>query len=209
MRTVLVVVAAPVGDHDLCFEQAVEFLDGETLIAQSRVERSGPGVLPGRAGVDGVRARSGRLAPVDECVRGQFRTVVAADELGCSPTVDHGLFERRHGRVRIDRSVHDDGEGLAGELIDDVEQLDRAASSSNVELEVECPDLIRCGCGAPLGRDRYLTETATFPMFLGHTEALLAPQTVDLLDVAHVTGLGGLDVRPPVAPTRTSRRELP
>ena len=53
-----------------------------------------------------MRARAGRLAPVDERVRGQPLLVVAADELGRTATVHHGFVElevERPGMVRQQR----------------------------------------------------------------------------------------------------------
>ncbi len=66
--------------------------------------------MPGRARVDVVHARAGCLALVSERVRGELRAVVTADELRCTATLYDGFLERRHGRVRIDGTVHDDGE---------------------------------------------------------------------------------------------------
>jgi len=43
------------------------------------------------------------------------------------------FVERGDGRVRVDRVRHDIGEGLAGELINDVQDLDRAAGLGDVE----------------------------------------------------------------------------
>ncbi len=110
-RSVVVVVAVPVGDDGLCFVGAVELFNGEVSIAEPRIEQLGPCVLPGRARIDEVRSRTGRLAPVGERVRGEFWAVVAAVELRCTATVGHALLERRHGSVCSVGSVHDDGDG--------------------------------------------------------------------------------------------------
>ena len=47
VRSVRVVVDAPVLDEDLGFEQVVELLAVEVLVAEAAVERLDPGVLPG------------------------------------------------------------------------------------------------------------------------------------------------------------------
>ena len=156
-----------------------------------------------------MRARARRGAAVGERVGSELRAVVAADELGRTATVDDRLLERGHGVVGVDEVVHDDGEGLAGVLVDDVEQLYGTAVHGLVELEVERPDMVRSGRGAPLGRDRRLTQTTALPTLRRHAQALLAPQTVDLLDVARMPGPGRLHVRTPVAPARTLAGELP
>ena len=46
VRPVDVVVDSPVLEEDLCFEQGVETLAIQELIAESSVERLDPGVLP-------------------------------------------------------------------------------------------------------------------------------------------------------------------
>lgn len=45
--SVVVVLLSPVGDEDLGFEEGVELLDGEELVAHSGGVGLDPGVLPG------------------------------------------------------------------------------------------------------------------------------------------------------------------
>ena len=46
MWAVLVVVLAPVGDHDLCLGEAGELLDGEQLVTHAGAEAFDVGALP-------------------------------------------------------------------------------------------------------------------------------------------------------------------
>jgi hypothetical protein len=56
------------------------------------------------------------------------------------------LVQAGHGGVSVDAVVDAVGEGLAGELVDDVQDLDRPAGRGDVELVVEGPHVI-----GPLG----------------------------------------------------------
>ena len=59
MRSVRVVVLAPVFDDDDGFGEAAELLDVEQFVAGAAVEGLHVGVLPGRAGLDERRLGPG------------------------------------------------------------------------------------------------------------------------------------------------------
>ena len=75
-----------------------------------------------------------------------------------------------------------------GVLDDDVEQLQHLAVGGLVELEVERPDVIRSLRWEPVRRARRGPETPTLSLPVRYFQALLAPQTLDLLAVS-VPGL--------------------
>src|ERR1700685_2861447 len=113
----LVVVLAPVLDHDLCLGEAGEDLDGEQLVTDPRPERLDVGVLPGGAGLDVSAPGAGEAAPVPQRVGGELRAVVAANELRRAAPRDNEAIKNSDSRVGVDSPAALDGEGLAGELI--------------------------------------------------------------------------------------------
>jgi hypothetical protein len=101
---VLVVIVAPVGDHDLGFGETGEQLDGQQLITDPRAEALDVGVLPRRPRLDIGAAGAGEPAPVSERVRGQLWPVVTANE-------------RRSGSFRGEFSSREiDGDAGAAEV---------------------------------------------------------------------------------------------
>src|SRR3954463_11087360 len=77
MRSVGVVVLAPVLDDDLGFGEAAELLDVEQLVAGAAVEGFHVGVLPRRAGLDERGLGAAEATPVAQRVRGQLGPVIA------------------------------------------------------------------------------------------------------------------------------------
>jgi hypothetical protein len=65
--------------------------------------------------------------------------------------------------------------GLARELVNDVEQLQRPPVGRLIELEIKRPHVIGPLCAQPLGRDRRLPEPPALALALRHTQLLLAP----------------------------------
>ena len=124
----LVVVLAPVFDDDGGFGETAELLDVEQLIAQAAVEGLHVGVLPWRSGLDERRPGTPEAAPVAEGVRGQLRPVVAA-HVRRRAALTGEAFEHVDGLVGVDASGDVDRERFAGELVDDVEQLDTRPSA--------------------------------------------------------------------------------
>ena len=66
---------------------------------------------------------------------GQFRAVVAADELRVAAAGGDRL-EDVDSRVGVDAAGHVEGEGFAGVLVDQVEGLEQPPVGGGVELEV-------------------------------------------------------------------------
>jgi hypothetical protein len=76
-------------------------------------------------------------------VGGEFGTVVAADELGASASGAEDLVQAGDGGIGVDAVVDEIGEGLAGVLVDDVQNLDCAPSAGDVDLVVERTPVVR------------------------------------------------------------------
>jgi len=86
--------------------------------------------------------------------------------------------------VRVDATFDEPAELFPGVLDDDVEQLQHLAVGGPVELEVERPDVIRSLGSEPVRRARRGPETPTLSLPVRYFQALLAPQTLDLLAVS-------------------------
>ena len=85
-------------------------------------------------------------------VRGHLGAVVHPHELRAGAALADDLVEHADGVVGVDRAGDPDRQGLAGVLVDDVEQLQRAAVGRGVELEVQRPDVVRPLRPQPLRR---------------------------------------------------------
>ena len=108
------------------------------------------------------------------------------------------VFEDPDGPIRVDGAGRHAGQGFAGELVGDVEDLDRAAFSRLVEDVVQRPDLVGCDGGdRPRGPGAFFGGGDRF----GHMEALVTPQPLDPLAVAcpAVTDQQDVDAPIPVA----------
>ena len=111
--------------------------------------------------------------------------------------------------VGVDRALDHRGERLAGiaaELVDDVQDLERSPVSCLVELEVGRPDGVRADRAHRAGDDTDASE-GLLPSLVRDTQPLVAPQAVDGL-VVHPPA--GRPCRGPAPiPAGTLDRELP
>ena len=203
----LVVVLAPVFDQDPCFGEAGEQFDREQLVAHPGAEALDVGVLPRRAGLDVRAARAREATPVAQRVGGQLGAVVAANEHRRAALGDEAL-QRNDGLVAVDAAVALDRQRLAGELIDDVQQLEDPAVGGLVKLEVQRPYVVGCLGAQPIGRDRRGPQPLALAASLRHPQALFAPQPLRALAVEHPALLEQQLVRAPIPPPRPVAGDL-
>ena len=85
--------------------------------------------------------------------------------------------------VGVDAPLAADLERLAGELVDDVQQLQDAPVGGLVELEVKRPHVIRALGTQALGRHGRVAQALALAPADGHAQALLAPQPLHALAV--------------------------
>lgn len=83
------------------------------------------------------------LAPVSDRVGNKFGPVVEADERGRSATFDAQSVEDGDDVVSVDAAMGVGRKRLAGELVDDVQQLQGPSIDGGIELEVHCPQRVR------------------------------------------------------------------
>jgi hypothetical protein len=80
------------------------------------------------------------------------------------------LVEHPGRVVGVDRAGHPHRQRLAGVLVDDVEQFQRAAVAGGVELEVQGPDMVGALGPQPLGGHGGLAEPLPLAFPLRHPE---------------------------------------
>jgi hypothetical protein len=115
-------------------------------------------------------------------------------------SLPHDLVQAGDGGVGVDAVVDEVGEGLAGELVDDMEDLDDPAGGGDVELVVERPHVIGPLGSEPIAGRGGVAEALALAALGGHTQALFSPQALDLLAVHDPALSPQHGVRTPVAP---------
>jgi len=144
---------------------------------------------------------------VAQRVGGELGTVVAAHKLWERAPDAGDLVQERYGRVGVDRRRDEITERLAAVLVDDVEDLDDPPTCGDIELEVECPHVIRLlGDESIRRRGRDPDPQALAPP-LRNAQALLAPEPLDLLAVHVMTLPDQYRVRAAISPPRVSPSE--
>jgi len=123
------------------------------------------------------------LTPLAQHAGGQLGAVVGPEVLG-SPALGREPLEHGDRLVGVDRAIDLDCERLAGELVDDVEELQLAPVCGGIVLEVKRPEMARVGCAqatwAIYGQD---AEPAALALAHGHAQPLLTPDPLYALAV--------------------------
>jgi len=115
-----VVVDAVVSDDDSGFEERIELPDVEQIVSEAPVERFDPGVLPRRTRIDEHRVDTAVVAPVSDGVAHELGPVVKPQKRWRSASLDGATSE----------GADHDRQTLAGELVNEVQQLHLTAIGS-------------------------------------------------------------------------------
>jgi hypothetical protein len=134
---------------------------------------------------------------------------VTADEGGVPAPRADDLVQAGDGDIRVDAVGDEIGEGLSGELVDDVQDLDHPAGGGDIELVVERPHVIGLFGPQPLTRRGRCAEPLALASLGWDPQAFFTPQTLDLLAVHHPALSSQHGVRPPVAPPRVALGQAP
>jgi hypothetical protein len=126
-----------------------------------------------------------------------------------TPSLPDDLVETGDRGVGVDGVVDEISEGLAGELIDDVQDLDGLPGGGDIELVVQRSHVIRPGGPEPVGRCRGVAEALALAALGRYPQAIFTPQTLDLLAVHDVALPAQHGVRSPVPPSRMALSEAP
>jgi len=175
-----VVLDAPGLDNNSGFSQGCELLDVQQLVPAPAVEGFDEGVLPGAVGLDVERLGVAQAAPVPQDPGDELGAIVHAQVLRWAVENDEALQDVDQA-ICGDGTVDLHGEGLPGELVDDVGQHETAVGGRLVELEVDGPDVV--GMRGPEPRRRLEADPAALSTDLGPAQALFAPQALDALSV--------------------------
>jgi hypothetical protein len=119
------------------------------------------------------------------------------------------LENRHQSLVGVDASVTLDRECLAGELVDDVQQLQDPPVGGLIKLEVQRPHVIGVLGAQPLGPDGRGPEPLALASPLRHPQALLVPQPLRALAVQRPALIQQPLMRTAIPPPRTIARDLP
>src|SRR2546423_14805091 len=95
--------------------------------------------------------------------------------------LDRQALQHADRLISVDAALDQHLKRLAGELIDDVEQLQDASVGGLVKLKIEPPHLVGSLRAQPLRRYSRLPEPSA--LALGHPQPLLAPQPLRPLAV--------------------------
>jgi hypothetical protein len=177
-------------------------LSSSSRTGSERTPRTGSAT---ERGVDVARRRALR-APVDQRVGGHLRAVVTADVCRGATHGDQSL-EHLEGRIGGDAAgrVHD--QRLPGELVDDVQQLQRLAVGGLVELEVERPHVVGGAARAGVAWARWRRRAAALAGAPRDLQTFLPPDALHALAVDLLALLLQVGVRLAVPPPRTPGRE--
>jgi hypothetical protein len=119
-----------------------------------------------------LRSAPAEAAPVAQGVGGHLGAVVHPDELRAGAALAGDLVEHPGLLVGVDPAGHPHRQRLAGVLVDDVEQFQRAAVAGGVELEVQGPDTVGALGPQPLGGHGGLAEPLPLAFPLPHRSNL-------------------------------------
>jgi hypothetical protein len=128
-------------------------------------------------------------------------------DVGPIATLTGDLLEDVDHLVGIDGPRHFGGQRLAGELVDDVQDLDRSPIARLVELEVCCPDDVRADRAHRARCDADPSQWL-FSLPMGNTQAFFSPETVDGLVIHPPAAAACHSCRTSPSPAWSSNREL-
>jgi len=126
---------------------------------------------------------------------------------GARPTLGDQAFQDHDGLIGIDAPSALDRQRLAGELVDDVEELQLTAIGGRVVLKIQRPHMVGAHGAEPAGRRARRTEPAPFARSARHPQALLAPDPLGALAVEIEALEAQLRVSAAIAPARMHSRD--
>jgi hypothetical protein len=141
-------------------------------------------------------------------VGGQLGPVVATDERRCGRALGDEALQRGDGLVGVDAAVTLDRQRLAGEFVDDMQQLEDLPVGGLVKLEVQRPYLVWCLGAQPIGWNRRGPQPLALAASLRRPQALFAPQPLRALAIELKAWLEQQLVRAPIPPARPVARDL-
>src|SRR5690554_2438120 len=181
------VVTTVLVEDDAGFDERAEELAVEQLVAHARVEALGESVLPGRTRRDEESANVGVVEEGSDGRGDELGTVVRADVRG-RPSFSEEPAKDVEEVLAANRASRMEREGLAGELVDEGENLERLPVDRLVAEKVVGPNVIGSLGGEAMASVLGLPDESPRPTPLRHLQLELFPQAVNAL-VVHAVPL--------------------
>jgi hypothetical protein len=200
VRPERVVLNAPSFDQHLRLPECVEDLSIKDFVSELPVEALAVSVLPGAARFDEEGSYACSFKPVAYCLGGEFRAVIRSDMLRWSMFHEE-IREAMEHIIGVEPSLHEDGEVLPTEFVDDRQHLEGTAIMGAVLYKIIGPDVVAMGGPEPDARPVVEPEPPSLWLFLRNLQPLLAPETFDplMVDLPAVPFQKGSDPTIPIA----------
>jgi hypothetical protein len=195
-----VVLLAPSLYEHLSFLQGIEDLRVERLVPKLTVETFAVPVLPWTPRFDEKGSYTSSFEPLAYSVGSEFRAVIRSDMLGWS--MDHEeIREAMDHIIGVEPSLHEDGEALPTEFVDDRQHLEGTPIVCAVCHKVIGPDVVAMGGPEPDARPIVEPEPPTLRLSPRNLEPLPAPDAFDplMVDLPAVSFQKGSDPTIPIA----------
>ena len=182
MRPERVVFCTPSLDDHLSLSEGLEDFSIKHLVSELPIEAFAVPILPWTPRFDEEGSNISSFEPLAYCVRSEFRAVIRSDMLRWPMDHEEIRKEMEH-IIGVEPSLHEDGEALPTEFIDDRQHLDGTTIVGAVCHKVIGPDVVAMGGAEPDTRPVVEPEPSTLGLFPRNLQPLLAPETFDPLMV--------------------------
>jgi len=195
VRSVLVILASPLLNDNLRFQQACEDFPVEQLVAQLVVEAFDVPVLPGAAGLNIDRFHLLLPEPVLDGIRDELRPVVAAQVLR-HPVLFHRRLHHGDDVHRPDRPRHVHRQTPSRVFVDQRQDTESTPAFRLVLHEVPTPHRVDFGRSLPVGRRE--AQQSHSSLFFAHLQSLFPSHPLHPLGVEAMAGPPTKGEGPPV-----------
>jgi len=205
VRAHVVVVDPPALDDDADLGQGAEDRLVQALVAELAVEAFDEAVLLRLARRDVAPVDADAVGPFEHRPAGHLGSVVADDGVRLATPGNQDVQLAGHA-MAADRGVDDQGQGLAGEVVDDAQNVEAPAPAEAVGDEVQAPALSR---SVRQGHRRARPGGPLTSAPAAHRQTLLAVEPEELLLVHADAFTLEQNARPPMAETASLSRQRP
>ncbi len=199
MRSCVVVILEPVSEDDPGLAQCVNQFPVQTFFAETAIEAFHIAILPWTARINVEGFDIVFLEPLLDCCGDELGSVVRADVLRGSMTLD-GFLQDIQNIGGLNSPLRMDAVALAGKLINQIEGPQLASALGIVADEVPGPDMILLP--RLLGKARGEALTASPGLFRWYLQPFFAPNPLHLL-LVHAPGLIPQQLGQPLFQIRT------
>ena len=207
MRSLGVVVFAPLFDHDLGLPEGIKYLPVEQLVAEAGIEALDIAVLPGRAWLDVSGFGADGSDPIPDGFGNELRAIVGPN-VGWYAAQDEQVGQHIDHVDRVEFALHPDRQAFPAMLIDDVQRAKCPPIVGPMVHEVIRPDMVAILRSETDTRSVVEPEPALLRLFRWHFQPLTLPQTLDPLVIDCPPCISEQGCYPPVAVTSVLSRQF-